>query len=193
MAAAAAATNSVNGRLVAGPSRRSPVGQKCGRCGRRSAHPRPSPASGPGPVGAGFPWSSWLSPPSKRSPRTAAVDHQCRLDRRWTGNGANERRPNRSSSPMRRSGVGAAGAQQLCSTNPHEPPHASFPTRCNALLRKRFVMGAVVGIPRWHASVHPLLPGRRGVAQPRLPADDLATLRAGVWGLSSGEPTVLCF
>src|SRR5512132_3000634 len=30
----------------------------------------------------------------------------------------------------------AAAAQQLCTTNPHEPPRTSLPVCCNALLRE---------------------------------------------------------
>jgi len=45
----------------------------------------------------------------------------------------------------------AAGAQQLCSTNPHEAPHDSPPALVQCLATRGFVVGVAVGIPRWHA------------------------------------------
>jgi hypothetical protein len=45
----------------------------------------------------------------------------------------------------------AAAAQQLCSTNPHEPPCASLPALVQCPATRGFVVGVVAGIPRWHA------------------------------------------
>jgi hypothetical protein len=45
--------------------------------------------------------------------------------------------------------VRAADTQQLCSTNPHEPPCASPPALLRWPATRGFVVGAVVGIPRW--------------------------------------------
>jgi hypothetical protein len=45
----------------------------------------------------------------------------------------------------------AAAAQQLCSTNPHEPSRPR-PALVRSPATQGFVVGAVAGIPRWHAS-----------------------------------------
>jgi hypothetical protein len=45
----------------------------------------------------------------------------------------------------------AADAQQLCSTNPHEPPRASPPGLVQWPATRGFVVEVMVGIPRWHA------------------------------------------
>jgi hypothetical protein len=45
----------------------------------------------------------------------------------------------------------AAAAQQLCSTNPHEPPRAALFPLVQSPATRGFVVGVVVGIPRWHA------------------------------------------
>jgi hypothetical protein len=68
-----------------------------------------------------------------------------------TSRRANERRPNSSSSPIRRSWVRAAGAQQLCSTNPHEPPHDTPHALVQCAAGRGFVVVGMAGIPRWHA------------------------------------------
>jgi hypothetical protein len=46
----------------------------------------------------------------------------------------------------------AAAAQQLCTTNPHEPPHADRPALVQCPARRGFVVSVMVGIPRWPAS-----------------------------------------
>jgi hypothetical protein len=47
----------------------------------------------------------------------------------------------------------AAGAQQLCSTRPHEPPRASRPALVECPATRGFVVEVMVGIPGWHARV----------------------------------------
>jgi uncharacterized membrane protein YfcA len=42
--------------------------------------------------------------------------------------------------------IRAAAAQQLCSTKPHEPPHASPPALMERPATRGFVVGVVVGI-----------------------------------------------
>jgi hypothetical protein len=61
---------------------------------------------------------------------------------------ANERCANSSSRWTRRL---SHFAQQHCSTNPHEPPRASPPGLVQWPAARGFVVGVVVGIPRWHA------------------------------------------
>src|SRR5215217_1098076 len=60
--------------------------------------------------------------------------------------------------------VRAAAAQQLCSTTPREPPHDSPHALVQWLAAQGIVVGAVAGIPRWHArrqTCRPLLSGPR--------------------------------
>jgi hypothetical protein len=45
----------------------------------------------------------------------------------------------------------AAGAQQLCSTKPREPPRASPSARVQWPATRGYVVGVVAGIPRWQA------------------------------------------
>ena len=45
----------------------------------------------------------------------------------------------------------AASAQQLCTTNPHVPPLAGPPALVQWPATQGFVVGGMVGIPRWHA------------------------------------------
>jgi hypothetical protein len=45
----------------------------------------------------------------------------------------------------------AAAAQQRCTTNPHEPPRIRLPYPLMRPATRGVVVGAVVGIPRWHA------------------------------------------
>ena len=61
----------------------------------------------------------------------------------------------------------AAGAQQLCSTKPCEPPHVSPPALMQCPATRGFVVGAVVGIPRWHARGQGFMPPRP-TAAPRV-------------------------
>jgi hypothetical protein len=46
---------------------------------------------------------------------------------------------------------GAAAAQQLCSTKPHEAPPVSSPAMVQCPATQGFVVDVVVGIPGWHA------------------------------------------
>ena len=45
----------------------------------------------------------------------------------------------------------AVTAQQLCTTNPHEPPGASPPALVERPATRGLMVSAVVAVPRWHA------------------------------------------
>jgi hypothetical protein len=47
--------------------------------------------------------------------------------------------------------IRAAGTQQLCPTNPRVPPRVSPSALVQCPAARGFVVGAVAGIPRWHA------------------------------------------
>jgi hypothetical protein len=71
----------------------------------------------------------------------------------------------------------AADTQQRCSTNLHEPPRPSPPARLQCPATRGFVVGAVAGIPRWHArgqgfkspQLHPRSAALSAVDRPRIP------------------------
>jgi hypothetical protein len=58
-------------------------------------------------------------------------------------------RPSRWKGPATR--LRAAAAQQLCSTSPREPPLATRTALVQCPATRGLVVGAVAGIPRWHA------------------------------------------
>jgi hypothetical protein len=98
----------------------------------------------------------------------------------------------------------AAGAQQRCSTNPHEPPHLSPPALVQRPATRGLVVAVVAGIPRWHASdgfkspqLHsPSAPVKRSSAHPlrgltaRRCADPVTALRHLDAGHLAGGLTV---
>jgi hypothetical protein len=79
----------------------------------------------------------------------------------------------------------AAGAQQLCSAKPREPPRTSPPGLVECPATQGFVVGVVVGIPRWHArgqgfkspQLHPRSEALSAVDRPRIPAFAQQTCR----------------
>jgi hypothetical protein len=94
---------------------------------RRSRTPGPgrppaAPARSP-PVGRRLPWGSG------RSARGSATPLRC----------------------VARRAERAAAAQQLCSAKPQEPPRASRTALVQRPATQGLVVGAVAGIPRWHA------------------------------------------
>ena len=90
--------------------------------------------------------------------------------------------------------IRAAGTQQLCSTKPCEPPHASPLASVQGPATRGFVVALWAGIPRWHArgqgftspQLHHRSATLSAVDCPRIPA--LAQqprsnrVRAGGWG-----------
>jgi hypothetical protein len=82
----------------------------------------------------------------------------------------------------------AAGAQQTCPTRPHEPSHVRPFAPLKGPATRGFVVGAVVGIPGWHArgqgfkspQLHPhnTAGQRHCAAIPSSPAELVST----IWG-----------
>jgi hypothetical protein len=98
--------------------------------------------------------------------------------------------PRRAACSPRKVILHAAGAQQSCPTRPHEPPRASRPLLGQCPATRGFVVGAVEGIPRWHASGHKIeVEGTQVLwGRPRVVAP-VAEIEIGIWARVRGRLT----
>jgi hypothetical protein len=102
---------------------------------------------------AAYGWGCFRQPRPARSSRRGFRDGPS--SQAPAGDEANERRAHSSPRWTRAKPFRAAGAQQLCSTKPREPPHIRPPALVQYPATRGCVVGVVVGIPGWHASAHP--------------------------------------